>query len=225
MTALAETIALKPSLESPESTETLGDLLARLGGVSPDRVRLHPAPGTATVADVVGIEAKENRLFELLDGVLVEKCMGYRESLLAAKILIALGIWVQPRKLGELSGADGMMRLFPGLVRIPDVAFASWARFPGGEVPEEAVPSVVPDLAVEVLSESNTEGEMKRKREEYFKAGVRLVWEVDGKARTVAVYTGAEEFVVLQGDQALDGGAVLRGFTLGLRELFGEAGK
>ena len=108
------------AIESADS-ETMGDLLKRLGDISPDRVRMRPAPGTATVADVLAIESKENRLFELLDGVLVEKCMGYRESLLAARILIALGIWVQPRKLGELSGADGMMSLFPGLVLLQPI--------------------------------------------------------------------------------------------------------
>jgi len=224
MTAVAERVKSNPDANSP-AAETVGDLLKRLGGISPDRVRLRPAPGTATVADVVAIEAKENRLFELLDGVLVEKCMGYRESILAARILIALGIWVQPRKLGELSGADGMMRLFPGLVRIPDVAFVSWARFPGGKVSDDAVPQLVPDLAVEVLSESNTEAEMKRKLGEYFQAGVRLVWMVDGKARTVKVYTGPEEFVLLGEEQVLDGGAVLPGFMLGLKELFGGARK
>jgi len=224
MTAVANPIPSSSSRNST-STESLGDLLQRLGGISPDRVRLWPAPGTATVADVAAIEAKENRLFELLDGVLVEKCMGYRESILAVMIATALGQWVWPRKLGVVTGADGMMQLFPKLVRIPDVAFASWARFPGGKVPEEAVPHVVPDLAVEVLSASNTEAEMKRKREEYFAAGVRLLWVVDGKTRTAKVYTGPEESVVLGEEHALDGGTVLPGFTLPLKELFAEVGK
>ena len=49
-----------------------------------------------------------------------------------------------------------MVRLFPGLVRIPDVAFASWDRFPDRKIPEEPIPSLAPDLVVEVLSESNT---------------------------------------------------------------------
>ena len=224
MTAVAEPISPSSNPDAT-STESLGDLLQRLGGISPDRVRLWPAPGKATVADVAAIEAKENRLFELLDGVLVEKCMGYRESILAVMIATALGQWVWPRKLGVVTGADGMMQLFPKLVRIPDVAFASWARFPGGKVPEEAVPHVVPDLAVEVLSASNTEAEMQRKRAEYFAAGVRLLWIVDAKTRTVRVYTGAEDFAVLGEEKVLDGGMVLPGFTLPLKELFAEVGK
>ena len=225
MTALADSYTVKPSPVSTESTETVADLLARLGGISPYRVRLRPAPGMAVVADVVAIEAKENRLFELVDGVLVEKCMGYWESYLAILIGTALNNWVLPRKLGVVTGPDGMMQLFPKLVRMPDVAFASWSRFPGGKPTNDPVPLLSPDLAVEVLSEGNTDTEMKRKREEYFKAGMRLVWIVDAKARTVTAFTGAEEFVVLQGEQTLDGGAVLPGFTLGLKALFAEVGK
>ena len=60
-----------------------------------------------------------------------------------------------PNNLGFVSGSDGMMRLFPGLIRMPDVAFASWPRFPGGRLPAESAPSIVPDLAIEVLSISN----------------------------------------------------------------------
>jgi hypothetical protein len=118
MTVVAESITSKAN-QNGASTETMGDLLVRLGGISPDRVRLRPAPGTATVEDVVAIEAKENRLFELLDGVLVEKCRGFWESYLAGRILTERNNWMLPLNLGIVTGEAGMMRLFPGLVRIP----------------------------------------------------------------------------------------------------------
>jgi Uma2 family endonuclease len=82
-----------------------------------------------------------------------------------------------------------------------------------------------PDLAVEVLSKSNTEKEMKRKLREYFEAGTRLVWLVDPKARTVRVYTSPRKFKLLTEDQTLDGGEVLPGFELSLRKLFARAGR
>jgi hypothetical protein len=63
-------------LKSSPDIPTLADLLDRLGGVSADRVRYYPLPGTATVADVIEIHAREKRLCELVDGVLVEKPMG-----------------------------------------------------------------------------------------------------------------------------------------------------
>jgi Uma2 family endonuclease len=63
---------------------------------------------------------------------------------------------------------------------------------------------------------------MARKRLDYFTAGVRLVWEIDPDARTVSVYTGVDTFRTLTAADTLDGGAVLPGFTLTLRDLFAE---
>lgn len=204
------------------TSPTLGDLLRRLGNISPDRVIAWPAPGTATVADVERVHAHERRLCELVDGTLVEKPVAYRESMIAMFIGWALNNFVQPHNLGLVTGADGMMSLFAGLVRIPDVAYASWARIPGGRVPAEPVPDLVPDLAVEVLSPSNTPAEMDRKHREYFRAGVRLVWEIDPEARTAAVYDRPVNPTVLTEADVLDGDAVLPGFTLPLRDVFAQ---
>src|SRR4029453_3829595 len=110
----------------------------------------------------------------LVDGVLVEKAMGLRESYLAIVLSTILWNFVQLRNLGVVTGEAGMMRLMAGLVRIPDVAFISWTRLPHQCVPTEPVPDLAPDLAVEVLSAGNTSGEMARKRQEYFAAGVHL---------------------------------------------------
>jgi Uma2 family endonuclease len=81
---------------------------------------------------------------------------------------------------------------------------------------------VVPDLAVEVLSKSNSPREMARKRDEYFRAGVRLVWEIDPRTRTVRVYTAVDLFEVLTVADTLTGGDVLLGFTLPLADLFAD---
>lgn len=201
---------------------TLADLLERLGRVPLDRIRFHPPPGTATERDVLEIAAREGRLCELVDGVLVEKPMGYGESILAGVVLHMLRTFVVPRNLGHVTGEQGMLRLFPGLVRIPDVAFASWDRFPQRRWTGEPIPDLVPDLAVEVLSESNTPAEMSIKVGEYFSAGARLVWLVDPGSRTVTVFTAADHSVTLHEQQDLDGAAVLPGFTLSLRDLFAE---
>lgn len=210
------------SIPSGAAIDSLGDLLDQLGGISPFRVRFQPAPGSATVADVIVIKARENRLFELIDGTLVEKGMGYRESVLALAIASALRAFVVPRKLGLVSGPDGMMRLLPNLVRIPDIAFVSRQRLPGGHVPDQPIPDLVPDLAIEILSQSNTEQEMLQKRRDYFTAGVRLVWILDPDARTVEVFTALEQSITVREDQILEGGAVLPGFALPLADLFAE---
>jgi Uma2 family endonuclease len=210
------------STATPPRDQTVADLLKQLGGVSAARVRMVPTPGTATEEDVTDIHDREGRLFELVDGVLVEKGMGYDESKIAMWLGVYLGNFILQHDLGDILGADGMMRLFPGLVRIPDVAFVSWARSPKPDRKHRAIPDVVPDLVVEVLSKSNTRKEMERKLDEYFRAGVRLVWYVDPKARAVRVYTARREFATLTTEDELDGGAVLPGFRLKLRDLFGE---
>jgi Uma2 family endonuclease len=202
--------------------DTLADLLEHLGGISPHRVRFRPAPGTATEKDVLAIHNREGRLYELVDGVLVEKAMGFGESLLACALIEILRGFVRSRKLGLVTGEAGMMRLMVGLIRIPDVAFISWSRLPNRRVPTEPLPDVTPDLAVEVLSASNTPREMARKRQEYFSAGVQVVWQVDLDMRTVEVFTAPDQSTVLHETHILDGGPVLPGFTLPLRELFAE---
>jgi Uma2 family endonuclease len=110
-------------LPSPrEAPATVGDLLKRLGDIPAGRVRWHPTPGTATEKDVIEALDREDRLCELVEGTLVEKPMGYEESDIAGLILTALNNFVRPRKLGIVTGADGTIKLFAGLIRIPDVA-------------------------------------------------------------------------------------------------------
>jgi Uma2 family endonuclease len=206
----------------PSSIKTLADLLERLGDVPLDRIRFHPFPGTATVQDVVEIQDREKRSCELVAGVLVEKTVGLTESSLAGFLLGLLNAFVIPRNLGIVSGPDGTIQLLAGLVRIPDVAFISWDRFPGRRRPTVPVPLVVPNLAVEVLSRSNTPAEMAVKRQDYFTAGVQLVWEIDPQARTVMVYTSPTQAKTLGVGDTLDGAPVLPGFTLPLGDLFAE---
>jgi Uma2 family endonuclease len=121
-----------------------------------------------------------------------------------------------------LLGADGTIQIKLKLVRIPDIAFIAWDRFPERRLPKEAVPLVVPNLAVEVLSKSNTKREMAIKREEYFQAGVEMVWEVDPTSRTIDVHSSLHDTTTLTMNDTLLGGTVLRGFQLPLKDLFAE---
>jgi Uma2 family endonuclease len=209
---------------SPVAFEDVAEMLERLGNIPPERIRMRPPPGTATEADVLAaLEAPRKRICELIDGILVEKAMGYRESLLAALLIQTLNGFVRARNLGLVTAPDGTVRLWAGRVRIPDVAFFSWARLPGRRVPDEPIPTLAPDLTAEVLSRSNTAAEMLQKRRDYFAVGVRLAWEIDPETRTVAVYTtAATSATVLRETDTLDGGAVLPGFSLPLRDLFAE---
>ncbi|MGH7194717.1 MAG: Uma2 family endonuclease [Candidatus Saccharimonadales bacterium] len=206
--------SLRPSL-------TIHDLADLFGDMPAWRIRSLPAPGTATENDVVEIEQREDRLCELVEGVLVEKTVGYEESCFTIALAALLHNFIKAGKLGKVSGPDGMMRLFPGLVRIPDIAFASSKRYSKRRGTSK-LPDLVPDLAVEVLSEGNTPKEMSRKLDDYFEAGVRLVWFVDLRRRTVEVFTGNKSSKLLRKHENLTGGKVLPGFSVPLKELFAD---
>jgi Uma2 family endonuclease len=200
--------------------ETVADLLEQLN-VPPERILLRPAPGEATEEDLI----KNSRLCELIDGVLVEKAMGFYESSLAAVLIGALYAFLKKNRLGIVLGEGGLMRVEEAQVRIPDVAFYSWSKFPNELLPRGQILNLVPELAVEILSPTNTKKEMERKRREYFEGGAELVWEVHPEKQIVNVFTAPEEKTTISMDGVLDGGTVLPGFTLSVKDWFEQAGK
>ena len=208
---------MSQATESPPRFRTVAELLHQLGDVPPERVRLRPTPGEATERDLLGADG---RLCELIDGILVEKTMGSVESMLTIELGALLAVFVKRHRLGIVLGADGVVRLMPGSVRLPDLAFISWDRLPGSRAPTTPILDLAPDLAVEVLSKANTKAEMKRKLREYFEAVVRLVWLIDPRTRTALVHTSPKASTKLGEGQSLDGGDVLPGFAVPLAELF-----
>ena len=202
---------------------TLADFLAHLGGIPPERIRMFPLPGTATEDDVLAADDHADRICELIDGVLVEKTMGYKESLLAIEIGYLLRTFLETHDLGIVLGEAGTLRILPHQVRVPDVCFIAWERFPNRQLPREPIPALAPDLAIEVLSAANTPQEMERKLRDYFTAGVRLVWYIDPRTRSARSYTAENQSVEITESESLSGGDVLPGFELPLRELFAEA--
>ena len=200
---------------------SFSDVLTELGEIPVERVHHSPTPGSATVDDLMSGNAN-GALCELIDGTLVEKAMGWTESLIAAFLIELIGGFSRRHNLGLVTGPDGFVRILGSLVRGPDVAFISWDRLPNRQMPDASIPECVPDLAVEVLSLGNTLAEMSRKRREYFHAGVRLVWMIDPRKRTVAVYTSITEYSIIDDSGILSGRDVLPGLEIELAELFAE---
>lgn len=205
------------SLKKPKRPATVADLIELRDGVPPSRIKLIPTPGKATIRD---LEKPENKCCELISGTLVEKPIGWEESMLAGLIITRINTLLNESDLGLATGESGIYQFFPGRARGPDVAFVPWERMPGGKPPTDAVPQIVPTLVVEVLSKSNTKKEMEQKRQEHFDAGVLLVWEIDPKTRSAKAYTAPHEFTTASATGKLSAGDVLPGLTINLKELF-----
>jgi Uma2 family endonuclease len=152
----------------------------------------------------------------------VEKTTGWKEAELAIIIATMLRNFVSTNHLGKVFGADGMFRLEPEQIRIPDVAFISKQRFEGRTLTSGAFWELGCDLAVEVISPSNTRREMERKLADYFAAGVQIVWLVYPKTREVVVCKSPQSGATLRGGDTLDGGDVLPGFSVPVAQIFAE---
>ena len=166
-------------------------------------------------------ERPENRdrLFELIDGVIIEKMASFNPSRIAVRISRYLGTYVDEHDLGYVTGADGTYILSPGFGVIPDTAYISKSRLP--IIPEREVEGP-PDLAVEVKSPTDSKRQLHQKAEDYLRFGTKMVWLVFPEDQRVQVYFGEQGFIEVGIDGVLDGGDVLPGFTLPVRKIFPE---
>lgn len=159
---------------------------------------------------------------ELVRGHVVrEPPTGFEHGGIAAGLVSLLHTFVREHGLGTVVGTDAGFVLFdePPTVRAPDIAFVAEDRLTFD--PEKFAP-LAPDLAVEIVSPSNTVSEIQAKVLDYLDAGTRLVWVVDPCSRSVTVYRSREEIRLLTEEEEIDGGAVLPGFRLRVSKVFGD---
>ena len=163
----------------------------------------------------------DGKLYELVDGKLVEKRMSDYANFVANKAKEGLDKWSLPNNAGE-SFVEATFQCFksdPSLVRRPDVAFISAVRLNGYSWRNSHI-TLVPELAVEVLSPNDKNGEINAKLREYHAAGVKLVWHIDPDVRHVIVRpNGGKPFLLTEEDE-LTGGDVLPGFSCRVSTLF-----
>lgn len=148
-----------------------------------------------------------------------EKVAGGEHGEIGSILIGYLFNYVYPQKLGRLF--DGQTSFdMPGFVtpRQPDVAFVKVGRLPSrvrGNVP------LAPDLAVEIVSPSDTLSEVADKVHQYQQAGVSLIWVVDPYDQAIFVHRANErKFLTLTVDDEIDGAEVLPGFKLPVKALF-----
>lgn len=158
---------------------------------------------------------------EIVQGVYVSMTApGTLHGVVTMRLGRYLDVFVDDHGLGIVTGAETAFRLVrnPDTVRCPDSAFVRAERVAGG-IPRGAFEGA-PDLAVEVLSPSNTRTEIDRKLAEYLRYGARQVWIVDPETRTVTTHTAGGLPRFLEGEDVLDGGELLPGFRVPLEKLF-----
>jgi len=156
------------------------------------------------------------RSFELIAGEVVEVVSNGKSSAIGAYIGGVLAVFARQNKLGFVTGADGGYKI-AGERYIPDCAFVSKTK--QAKPNSEAYNSIPPDLAVEVLSPSNTSDEIAIKVDNYLRAGV-VVWVVNPDAQRVTVHRPDAPPKTYGINETLDGGTVLPGFTLSVRDIF-----
>lgn len=216
--------ALSDTIGNHELPGNLAEVWLRAGKVPLERIVTNPAPGTATVDDAVYSKERLNLSCELVNGILVAKTMGFFESNIAAALIYFLHQYLETHPIGIVAGEDGPCETLPNQIRKPDVAFVSFERIRQQPRPIRKTLPFAPDLAVEVLSPSNTTAEMEKKLIEYFATGAKLVWHIEPELRTARVYTAVDQFEDLPATGVLLGGDVLPGFELKLAKLFEKAG-
>jgi len=177
-----------------------------------------PVPPPTAIAPII----PDDMLYEVVDGQVVEKKMSARETEIASILVGMLTPYLRTNRLGKVVG-EMLFRINPenDLRRRPDVAFVSHARWPfNRRVPNVPVWDMVPDLAIEVVSPSNSASTILRKVHDYFKAGVARVWVVYPEQTEVYIYSTPQQVQVVGIGQELDGGDLLPGFRLPVAVLF-----
>ena len=155
---------------------------------------------------------------ELIDGEIVRMSpSGAEHGNVAANILVIVREFVKQHGLGRVFAAETGFKLAPRRVRAPDVAFVRAERVAGG-IPRKFFDGP-PDLAIEVVSPSDTWPEVESKVEDWLSRGARSCWVVDPKTRLVMIHHPGGRVVRLD-DKAVVTDDVLPGFSAPVANFF-----
>ncbi|MGH7571538.1 MAG: Uma2 family endonuclease [Gemmatimonadota bacterium] len=177
--------------------------------------------GPMTIEQFERLPDEPERL-ELVRGHVVrEPPAGFEHCGIAGQITVCLGTFVRQHALGKVVTGDPGFVLFddPPTVRAPDVAFVARDRLPDDP---RGFARLAPDLAVEVVSPSNTLSGIQDKVFDFLDAGTRLVWVVEPRGRTVTVYRSRDDIRILTASQEIEGGDVLPGLRIEVSEFFAD---
>jgi Uma2 family endonuclease len=175
---------------------------------------------TMTAEELLRLPA-DNMRHELVNGeVRNMPPAGAEHGAIVIKLSRLLANHVESHQLGVVFGAETgfLLRRNPDLVRGADIAFVVQSKV-SIPLPKTFWPGA-PDLAVEVLSPSDTVEEIEEKIGDYLASGSRLVWVVNPKRRTVAVHRPLNNPVILAATELLQGEDVVPGFECAIHQIF-----
>ena len=180
-----------------------------------------PVAGLMSVEEFERLPPPEHCRYELVDGEVVELTFPTPlHNLTVLRVSRILEQFVLENELGIVFPADTgfVLSRQPGTLRGPDVAFVSAERAAGLNL-RANIPGA-PDLAVEVISPTDTLRGMRRKVDQYLAAGCRTVWVLDADKRGGEIFEpGARPRVLLAQDE-LTCPELLPGFAIAVDELF-----
>ncbi len=184
-----------------------------------------PGYGPVTV-DLLLTLPDDGYRYEVVEGVLVRMAgSGNEATTIAFNVGLALGNFVVPRRLGRLTGADGVYK-FPGAETglLPDVGF--YAAEKRALIVDRAKPiPFAPDLAVEVASPSQDADDLAAKARTYLHGGTRLVWVLWPQSGHIDVWRPgnlAAPATTLHAGDTLDGEDVIPGFRHPVAAVFAD---
>ena len=172
-------------------------------------------------ADELFMMPSRDMRHELIRGELLTMApAGFEHGSLAARVFRRLSNHAEAHGLGEVVSSDTGFYLTrnPDTVRAPDVAFVKKSRLPSP--PSMKFFEGAPDIAVEVISPSDTLEDVEDKVDDYLNAGTHQVWVVNPRRKTITIHS-VGTIRILRETDSLDGGTAFPGFVLRVGEIFG----
>jgi Uma2 family endonuclease len=162
------------------------------------------------------------RDFEIVNGKPeVKEMAGAKHGSTIMRLGARLVNHVEPNDLGIIYSPDTTFTIGED-ERLPDLGFVSATRIPPEGEPE-GIWEIAPDLAIEVISPNDVLEKVNAKMADYFAAGVREVWLISLRLKTVSIYNSLTQVRILGEHDDLISETLLPGFRCRVGDIFGKA--
>ena len=200
--------------------ESVGVEMKSLPTIKLSPSRRHCFGAIWTDAELLALHG-DDRKHELWSGKVVTMApAGFEHGDVDLVLSHALADVVYKKELGRVCEGQTGFRLNVDTCYSPDLSFVSHERFKLITPAKSGLFHGAPDLAVEVLSPSDSITKTEIKVQNYLAHGTRLVWMVDLRNRSVRVYRPGQSFELLKGNRVLTGNSIVPGFRISLSKLF-----